>query len=64
MPDNEELKKEVLAVLENVDVQEFNIKMLMNSLSRPLPLFNLMADCTYTNVTMVHLLLFNMFCRG
>ena len=38
MPDDEELKREVLAVLENVDVQEFNIKMLMNSLSKPLPI--------------------------
>ena len=34
MPDDEELKKEVLAVLKGVDVQEFNIKMLMNSLSK------------------------------
>ena len=34
MPDDEELKKEVLAVLKGVDVQEFNIKMLMSSLSK------------------------------
>ena len=37
LPDDDELKKEVLAVLENVDVQEFNIKIIMNSLSKPLP---------------------------
>ena len=54
LPDDDELKKEVLAVLENVDVQEFNIKMLMNSLSKPLPSFKLLSDCAYTNVIILH----------